>query len=40
VGRPPKAVEFLRLAGFKHVSSLAGGILAWAEKIDPSLPNY
>jgi adenylyltransferase/sulfurtransferase len=39
-GRSAKAVEFLRNSGFKHVSNLTGGILAWAEKIDPSLPKY
>lgn len=26
--------------GFRDVRSLAGGILAWAERIDPSLPRY
>jgi adenylyltransferase/sulfurtransferase len=39
-GRSAKAVEFLRQSGFKHVSNLTGGILAWADKVDPSLPKY
>jgi adenylyltransferase/sulfurtransferase len=39
-GRSAKAVEFLRQSGFKHASNLTGGILAWAEKVDPSLPKY
>jgi len=25
-------------AGFTNVPNLTGGILAWAEKIDPSMP--
>lgn len=36
-GRSSKAVEFLQANGFQHVKNLAGGILAWAEKVDPSL---
>jgi adenylyltransferase/sulfurtransferase len=36
-GRSSKAVEFLQAHGFKNVKNLAGGILAWAEKIDPNL---
>jgi adenylyltransferase/sulfurtransferase len=36
-GRSSKAVEFLQTKGFTNVKNLAGGILAWAEKIDPSL---
>jgi adenylyltransferase/sulfurtransferase len=39
-GRSAKAVEFLRQSGFKRASNLTGGILAWATKIDPSLPKY
>ena len=36
-GRSTKAVEYLQTQGFKNVKNLAGGILAWAEKIDPNL---
>ena len=39
-GRSAKAVEFLRHSGFTHASNLAGGILAWSDKVDPSLPKY
>jgi adenylyltransferase/sulfurtransferase len=38
--RSGKAVAFLRQAGFKKVHNLAGGILAWADKIDPKMPKY
>jgi len=39
-GRSQKAAQFLKSAGFQHVENLAGGILAWADKIDPTLPKY
>jgi adenylyltransferase/sulfurtransferase len=39
-GRSAKAVEFLTKAGFRKVSNLTGGILAWSEKIDPTVPKY
>ncbi len=35
--RSTKAVEFLQANGFKNVKNLIGGMLAWAEKIDPAL---
>lgn len=38
--RSAQAVEFLRQAGFRNVSNLAGGILAWADRIDPKMPKY
>lgn len=38
--RSQKAVNFLREAGFKRLKNLKGGILAWAQKIDPSMPTY
>jgi adenylyltransferase/sulfurtransferase len=38
--RSAKAVDFLRQAGFTKVKNLSGGILAWAEKIDPKMPKY
>ncbi len=38
--RSAKAVNFLRRSGFKKVYNLTGGILAWADKIDPSMPKY
>ncbi len=39
-GRSAKAVEFLRQSGFKKVHNLAGGINAWAERVDPKVPKY
>jgi adenylyltransferase/sulfurtransferase len=38
--RSARAVNFLRQAGFSKVSNLSGGILAWADRIDPSVPKY
>ncbi len=38
--RSAKAVNFLRQAGFKKARNLAGGILAWADRIDPKMPKY
>ena len=39
-GRSAKAADFLRSQGFKHVKNMVGGILAWSDKIDPSVPKY
>jgi adenylyltransferase/sulfurtransferase len=38
--RSQKAAQFLKQAGFENVQNVAGGILAWADKVDPSLPKY
>lgn len=38
--RSAKAVQFLQDAGFGKVRNLEGGILAWADEIDPSIPKY
>ncbi|MGD0443725.1 MAG: molybdopterin-synthase adenylyltransferase MoeB [Edaphobacter sp.] len=38
--RSQKAALILKQAGFTNVSNLTGGILAWADKIDPSMPKY
>jgi sulfur-carrier protein adenylyltransferase/sulfurtransferase len=38
--RSQKAALILKQAGFSNVSNLAGGILAWADKVDPSMPKY
>jgi molybdopterin/thiamine biosynthesis adenylyltransferase/rhodanese-related sulfurtransferase/molybdopterin converting factor small subunit len=38
--RSMKALEILRGAGFGKVRSLAGGIDAWAEQVDPGMPRY
>ena len=39
-GRSAKAVDFLKQQGFTNVHNLAGGINAWAERIDPKMPKY
>lgn len=36
-GRSAKAVEMLRGAGFGNAWNVQGGLLAWAERIDPGL---
>jgi adenylyltransferase/sulfurtransferase len=38
--RSQKAALALKAAGFTNVKNLAGGITAWADKIDKSLPKY
>ena len=39
-GRSARAVQFLQQAGFTKVKNLKGGILAWADQIDPKVPKY
>jgi sulfur-carrier protein adenylyltransferase/sulfurtransferase len=39
-GRSQKAAELLKQAGFNNVQNLAGGITAWSDQIDPSVPKY
>jgi adenylyltransferase/sulfurtransferase len=38
--RSAKAVQFLKEQGFTRLVNLQGGILAWAERVDPSVPKY
>ena len=38
--RSADAVEFLQKAGFKKIWNLKGGILAWSDEVDPSVPKY
>jgi adenylyltransferase/sulfurtransferase len=38
--RSAKACGILRQAGFQHVRNMVGGILAWSDKVDPSVPKY
>ncbi len=38
--RSAKAVDFLKKAGFRKVRNMKGGILAWSDKVDPSVPKY
>ena len=39
-GRSAKAVAVMRGAGFSRVWNVNGGILAWIDRIDPSLTKY
>jgi adenylyltransferase/sulfurtransferase len=38
--RSLKALKFLREQGFKYLKSVKGGISAWADEIDHSVPKY
>jgi sulfur-carrier protein adenylyltransferase/sulfurtransferase len=38
--RSAEAVEFLRKAGFRKIWNLKGGILAWSDEVDPTVPKY
>ncbi len=38
--RSAEAAEFLRKAGFRKIWNLKGGILAWSDEVDPSVPKY
>jgi len=38
--RSADAIMFLETKGFNNCKNLVGGILAWADRIDPSLPKY
>ncbi len=39
-GRSQKAAEFLKQAGYERVANVAGGILAWVDRIDPTMAKY
>jgi sulfur-carrier protein adenylyltransferase/sulfurtransferase len=39
-GRSAKAVKLLQDAGFGNAYNVKGGITAWSEEIDPSVPKY
>jgi adenylyltransferase/sulfurtransferase len=38
--RSASAVAYLRSQGFEKVWNLRGGIMAWVDDVDPSLPKY
>lgn len=38
--RSTKAIEFLKSQGYAKLVNLSGGILAWAEKVDPGMTRY
>ena len=39
-GRSAKAVALLRENGITNARNLTGGILAWIDRVDPTLPKY
>jgi rhodanese-related sulfurtransferase len=39
-GRSAQVARYLERQGFSSVWNLAGGILAWAQQVDPSLTPY
>lgn len=39
-GRSARCVDFLRSQGFKNVLNLDGGILAWSDEVDRTIPKY
>jgi molybdopterin/thiamine biosynthesis adenylyltransferase/rhodanese-related sulfurtransferase/molybdopterin converting factor small subunit len=38
--RSAKAVDLLKKSGFTKARNMKGGILAWSDKVDPSVPKY
>ncbi len=38
--RSAKAIEMLQEAGFRKLRNLKGGVLAWADEVDPTMPKY
>lgn len=39
-GRSAKAIDFLKTQGFSNLTNLKGGIIAWSDQVDPSVPKY
>jgi molybdopterin/thiamine biosynthesis adenylyltransferase/rhodanese-related sulfurtransferase len=39
-GRSQRIAELLMQSGYPKVANLSGGILAWSDQIDPSVPKY
>ena len=39
-GRSQKIAEYLKQSGYKKVMNVAGGILAWADQVDPTMMKY
>ena len=39
-GRSAKALRILQEAGFRKLSNLEGGITAWSDNVDPTVPRY
>lgn len=39
-GRSMQVAAFLERNGFSKVTNLTGGVHAWAQQVDPSMPTY
>lgn len=39
-GRSQRVAEYLQQVGYSDVKNLAGGILAWSDQVDPTVPKY
>ena len=39
-GHAGEILAMLQQAGFKRLHNLAGGITAWSDQVDPSVPKY
>lgn len=39
-GRSMQVANFLASRGFSQVANIAGGIHAWTQEVDPSVPQY
>ena len=39
-GRSAKAAGQMRKAGFRSVKNMVGGTNRWAQKVDPTMPQY
>jgi adenylyltransferase/sulfurtransferase len=39
-GRSQKIAEYLHQSGYPRVTNVSGGIIAWSEQVDPSVPKY
>ena len=38
--RSARAIDFLQQQGYDNLENLAGGITAWSDRVDPSVPKY
>ena len=38
--RSAEALQIFKRAGFQKLHNLTGGILAWSDDVDPSVPKY
>lgn len=38
--RSGQAVDFLMKSGFRKIHNMTGGVLAWSDQVDPTMPKY